>query len=68
LKDWKVLTNSKLQLAVQAGRFAYLAGPMEKKYYASPSSPLEQISQWNCLLINFPIKFSDKIFARICRI
>jgi thiazole synthase len=36
---------SAMKLAVQAGRFAYLAGPMEKKYYASPSSPLEQISK-----------------------
>ena len=34
-----------MKLAVQAGRLAYLAGPMEKKYYASPSSPLEQISK-----------------------
>ena len=36
---------SAMKLAVQAGRLAYLAGPMEKKYYASPSSPLEQISK-----------------------
>ena len=34
-----------MKLAVQAGRLAYLAGRMEKKYYASPSSPLEQISK-----------------------
>jgi thiazole synthase len=33
-----------MKLGVQAGRLAYLAGRMEKKYYASPSSPLEQIS------------------------
>lgn len=36
---------SAMKLAVQAGRLAYLAGRMEKKYYASPSSPLEQISK-----------------------
>ena len=36
---------SAMKLAVEAGRLAYLAGPMEKKYYASPSSPFEQISQ-----------------------
>jgi len=34
-----------MNLAVQAGRLGYLAGRMEKKYYASPSSPLEQISK-----------------------
>lgn len=34
-----------MKLGVQAGRLAYLAGRMEKKYYASPSSPLEQISK-----------------------
>ena len=33
-----------MNLGVQAGRFAYLAGRMEKKYYASASSPLNQIS------------------------
>jgi thiazole synthase len=32
-------------LGVQAGRLGYLAGRMEKKYYASASSPLEQISK-----------------------
>ena len=36
---------SAMKLGVQAGRLAYLAGRMEKKYYASPSSPLEQISK-----------------------
>jgi thiazole synthase len=36
---------SAMKLAVEAGRLAYLAGPMEKKYYASPSSPFEQISK-----------------------
>jgi thiazole synthase len=36
---------SAMKLSVQAGRLAYLAGRMEKKYYASPSSPLEQISK-----------------------
>jgi thiazole synthase len=34
-----------MKLGVQAGRLAYLAGRMEKKYYASSSSPLEQISK-----------------------
>jgi thiazole synthase len=36
---------SAMKLSVQAGRLAYLAGRMEKKYYASSSSPLEQISK-----------------------
>ena len=34
-----------MKLGVQSGRLAYLAGRMEKKSYASPSSPLSQISQ-----------------------
>ena len=34
-----------MNLGVQSGRIAYLAGRMEKKYYADASSPLEQISQ-----------------------
>jgi thiazole synthase len=34
-----------MKLAVQSGRLAYLAGRMEKKYYATPSSPINQISQ-----------------------
>jgi thiazole synthase len=34
-----------MNLAIQAGRLAYLSGRMEKKHYASPSSPLEQISR-----------------------
>lgn len=34
-----------MKLAVQAGRLAYLAGRMDKKYYASASSPLDQISK-----------------------
>jgi thiazole synthase len=34
-----------MKLGVQSGRLAYLAGRMEKKYYANPSSPLEQISK-----------------------
>jgi len=38
---------SAMKLAVQAGRLAYLAGRMEKKSYANPSSPLSQISQLN---------------------
>jgi thiazole synthase len=35
---------SAMNLAVQAGRLAYLAGRMEKKYYATPSSPQKNIS------------------------
>ena len=34
-----------MNLAVKAGRLAYLSGRMEKKQYASASSPLEQISR-----------------------
>jgi thiazole synthase len=34
-----------MNLGVQAGRFAYLAGRMEKKYYANASSPIDQISK-----------------------
>jgi thiazole synthase len=34
-----------MKLSVEAGRLAYLAGRMDKKYYANPSSPLEQISR-----------------------
>nr|YP_010472462.1 Thiamine biosynthesis protein G [Pleurosigma intermedium]UVG42073.1 Thiamine biosynthesis protein G [Pleurosigma intermedium] len=34
-----------MNLAVKAGRLAYLAGRMEKKSYANPSSPLDQISK-----------------------
>ena len=34
-----------MNLGVQAGRLAYLAGRMEKKHYASASSPLNQISK-----------------------
>jgi thiazole synthase len=34
-----------MKLAVQAGRLGYLAGRMEKKYYANPSSPTDQISK-----------------------
>ena len=34
-----------MQLSVQAGRLAYLAGRMDKKYYASPSSPSDFISK-----------------------
>ncbi len=36
-----------MKLGVEAGRFGYLAGRMDKKYYASPSSPLEQMSKLN---------------------
>jgi thiazole synthase len=34
-----------MNLAVQSGRLAYLAGRMEKKYYATASSPFQQISK-----------------------
>ena len=34
-----------MRLGVEAGRLGYLAGRMEKKYYANASSPLEQISK-----------------------
>ena len=34
-----------MKLGVQSGRLGYLAGRMKKKYYATPSSPLNQISQ-----------------------
>jgi len=34
-----------IKLGVQAGRLGHLAGRMEKKYYATPSSPINQISQ-----------------------
>jgi thiazole synthase len=33
-----------MNLGVKAGRAAYLAGRMEKKYYANASSPLNNIS------------------------
>ena len=36
-----------MNLSVQAGRLAYLAGRMEKKYYANPSSPINQISKFS---------------------
>nr|YP_010448133.1 Thiamine biosynthesis protein G [Nitzschia dubiiformis]UTQ75614.1 Thiamine biosynthesis protein G [Nitzschia dubiiformis] len=36
-----------MNLAVKAGRLAYLAGRMEKKLYATASSPLNQISKFN---------------------
>ena len=35
-----------MNLGVQAGRLAYLAGRMDKKNYASASSPLDQISKF----------------------
>ena len=35
-----------MNLAIKAGRLAYLAGRMEKKSYANPSSPLDQISKF----------------------
>lgn len=34
-----------MKLSVEAGRLGYLAGRMDKKYYASPSSPLDYISK-----------------------
>mgnify|MGYP003449205588 FL=1 len=34
-----------MKLGVEAGRLAYLAGRMDKKYYANASSPLEQFSK-----------------------
>jgi thiazole synthase len=34
-----------MKLGVDAGRLAYLAGRMDKKYYANASSPLEQFSK-----------------------
>jgi thiazole synthase len=34
-----------MKLGVRSGRLAYLAGRMEKKYYANSSSPIEQISK-----------------------
>jgi thiazole synthase len=34
-----------MKFGVRAGRLAYLAGVMEKKYYANPSSPTDQISR-----------------------
>ena len=35
-----------MKLGVEAGRCAYLAGRMKKKYYADPSSPIDQISNF----------------------
>jgi thiazole synthase len=35
-----------MKLGVEAGRLAYLAGRMDRKYYASASSPMEQISKF----------------------
>jgi thiazole synthase len=37
---------SAMNLAVQAGRLAYLAGRMDKKNYATASSPLDRISKF----------------------
>jgi thiazole synthase len=39
------LMAESMKLAVQAGRLGYLAGRMEKKHYATASSPLDQISK-----------------------
>lgn len=35
-----------MNLGVKAGRLGYLAGRMEKKYYANPSSPIHEISKF----------------------
>ena len=35
-----------MNLSIKAGRLGYLAGRMKKKYYASASSPLENISKF----------------------
>nr|YP_009496013.1 thiamine biosynthesis protein G [Rhizosolenia setigera]AWT38453.1 thiamine biosynthesis protein G [Rhizosolenia setigera] len=35
-----------MNFAVKSGRLAYLAGPMTKKLYASPSSPMNQFSNF----------------------
>ena len=35
-----------MKLGVESGRLGYLAGQMEKKYYANPSSPVNQISKF----------------------
>ena len=32
-----------MNLGVQAGRLGYLAGRMERKYYADASSPVQQL-------------------------
>ena len=34
-----------MKLGIQAGRLGYLAGRMKKKYYATPSSPINQLSK-----------------------
>jgi thiazole synthase len=34
-----------MNLGVNSGRLAYLAGRMEKKHYANASSPLNQVSK-----------------------
>ena len=39
------LMAQSMKLAVRSGRLAYLAGRMEKKYYATASSPLDEISK-----------------------
>ena len=35
-----------MKLGVEAGRLGYLAGRMKKKYYATPSSPIDKISNF----------------------
>ena len=35
-----------MKLAVEAGRLGYLAGQMKRKYYATPSSPIDKISHF----------------------
>lgn len=43
-KNPRQMANA-MKLAVQAGRLGFVAGRMEKKYYANPSSPVDQISR-----------------------
>jgi len=45
-KDPKGMAKA-MKLGVEAGRLGYLAGRMEKKYYANASSPQTQISKLN---------------------
>ena len=43
-KNPEQMSNA-MKLAVESGRLAYLAGLMEKKQFATPSSPPSQISK-----------------------
>ena len=47
---WFVQMALAMNLGVQAGRLGYLAGIMNKKFYADASSPLEQISKLQIVL------------------